>query len=92
MSSNIHYVKPFSGGQITIPKKFRDKLGVDKDTWLKIELKNSSLSIEPQQKPQSFDKAAYIKKLLSLETDWFDYDDWKKMRAELEQRAKKYDY
>lgn len=40
-------------------------------------------------------KETYIKKLLSLKTDWFtdkDYQDYKKIRVDLKRRLKKFNW
>jgi AbrB family looped-hinge helix DNA binding protein len=92
MNKNIHYVRPFSSGQITIPKKVRDKLGIGTDTWLKIEVKDTYLTISPQERSVSSDREAYVKKLVSLDTNWFNHEEWQESRDLLKKRAEKYDY
>lgn len=74
------YVKSFSHGHITIPKNFRDRLGIGKDFWLKLTLDGTRIVAEPTQSIK--DRAAYAKKLLKLKTDWFNFDEWRKMRKE----------
>lgn len=40
-------VKPYAKGQVTIPADFREKLGIDENTILQIELKGSHIEITP---------------------------------------------
>lgn len=54
--------------------------------------KSLSAVIRERVGAKKISKEAYIKKLLSLKTDWFtdkDYQDYKKMRVDLKKRAKK---
>jgi len=72
------FVKSFSNGQITIPKKFREKLGIGNDFWLKLSLDQNRIIAEPQEtKPN---RKKYAETLLKLKTNWFDYKEWKEMR------------
>ena len=41
------FIKSFSKGQITIPKVFRDKLGIRDDFWLKMGIDGNRLIAEP---------------------------------------------
>lgn len=84
------YVKSFSHGHITIPKKIRDELGIGKDFWLKLFVDDQKRIIaEPVEKV--LDKSKYLKTLLTMKTDWFDIKDYKKMRKEVDDRFKKID-
>jgi len=40
-------VKPYSKGQVTIPIEFREKLRIDSNTILRMELKGSRIEITP---------------------------------------------
>lgn len=40
-------VKPYAKGQVTIPADFRQKLGIDENTILRMELKGSRIEITP---------------------------------------------
>jgi bifunctional DNA-binding transcriptional regulator/antitoxin component of YhaV-PrlF toxin-antitoxin module len=40
-------IKPFGSGQITIPVEFRRRLSIDRDTLLKVTLREESIEIEP---------------------------------------------
>jgi AbrB family looped-hinge helix DNA binding protein len=71
------YIKSFSKGQITIPKKLRDKLGLKHEFWMKVELKQNQIVLEPTVKKTS--RKQYVQKLKRLKTDWFDYDEYKKI-------------
>ena len=41
------FIKPFSRGQITLPKDYRDCLGIDETTWLRIFLSDDRIVVEP---------------------------------------------
>ena len=45
--NNTRLVKPYAKGQITIPADFREKLGIDEDSILQLELKGSIIEITP---------------------------------------------
>ena len=45
--NNTRFVKPYARGQITIPAEFREKLGIDEDSILQLELKGSKIEITP---------------------------------------------
>ena len=84
------FIKSFSRGQITIPKDFRERLGVSEEFWMKIFVDDGKLIVEPVQSKKTKDD--YLKSLLSMKTDWFsddDYEDYKKVREEIEQHVKK---
>lgn len=78
------FVKSFSHGQITIPKVFRDKLGLEENFWLKMELDNDRLVVEPVLDQPKVKKQAA--RLLTVRGDWFDMSDWKKTRREISHR------
>lgn len=40
-------VKPYAKGQVTIPAEFRERLGIDENTILQMELKGSRIEITP---------------------------------------------
>ncbi len=40
-------VKPYAKGQITIPAEFRERLGIDEDSILQLELKGFKIEITP---------------------------------------------
>lgn len=40
-------VKPYAKGQVTIPADFREKLGIDENTILQMELKGAHIEITP---------------------------------------------
>jgi AbrB family looped-hinge helix DNA binding protein len=41
------FVKPYAKGQVTIPVEFRQRLGIDENTILRMELKGSRIEITP---------------------------------------------
>jgi AbrB family looped-hinge helix DNA binding protein len=44
-------------GQVVIPKKFRDDLGLDKNTAVEFELKGTALVLTPKRERHDFDLA-----------------------------------
>lgn len=42
-------VKPYAKGQVTIPADFRERLGIDENTILQMELKGSRIEITPMR-------------------------------------------
>ncbi len=44
---NTFIIRPMTRGQITLPKQFRDKLGITNNTHLKLELTGSKITVEP---------------------------------------------
>ena len=84
-----HYVQSFSHGQITIPKQFRDKLGLNGKFWLRMYLDGNKLISEPSQ--PTFNKAEYLQKLAKMKGDWFNVKEWKKIRKEINGRFQRYD-
>lgn len=87
-SSMMKYIKSFSQGQITIPKSFRDELGLGTEFWMKLKLMNQQIVLEPVEKKG--DKKDYADVLLEVDGSWFDMDDYKKMRKEM--RKRKYEW
>lgn len=84
MISNFKYIKTFSQGQVTIPKEFRNTLGLDDSFWAKIWLDQNKIILEPvSNKPKNDD---YLKKILSIKGNWFDERDWQKMRKQVNKR------
>ncbi len=43
----LRLVKPYAKGQVTIPVEFREKLGINENTILRMELKGSRIEITP---------------------------------------------
>lgn len=44
------FIKPFSKGQITLPKDYREYLGIDENSWLRIALREDEILIKPVEK------------------------------------------
>jgi AbrB family looped-hinge helix DNA binding protein len=42
-------VKPYAKGQVTIPADFRERLGIDENTILQMELKGARIEITPMR-------------------------------------------
>ncbi|HDQ88794.1 MAG TPA: AbrB/MazE/SpoVT family DNA-binding domain-containing protein [candidate division WWE3 bacterium] len=78
------YVKSFSTGQITVPKEFREALGLGTEFWLKMYLDENTIVAEPVIQ-ESVDES-YSKKLSKLKTDWFNESDYPEIRSILEER------
>ena len=79
------YIKSFSQGQITIPKAFRDNLGIGSDFWLKLYLVEGTIVAEPVEGMKMSGKQ-YLTKLKTVKGKWFDFDEWKKMKKEVGKR------
>ena len=56
--------------------------------------KRTSLSAVIREKvgEKKLSREEWVKKLLTLNTDWFDYKEFKKNRAEMEKTVKKNDW
>jgi len=89
----VKFVKSFSRGQITIPKKIREDLGMGEDFWLKLYVEGGKIVGEPveEQGKKKFSREEYIKKLISLKTDWFNPQEIVEMRKRTAQRMKHLD-
>ena len=84
--NTVRFVKSFSKGQITIPKDLRNALGVVDEFWLKLSIQNGKIIGEPVEKEK--DKADYAKRLLNIKGKWFDPQDVKKNRLQVEKQIK----
>lgn len=62
----VKYIKSFSSGQVTIPKEFRESLGIGDDFWLKLSLNNGNLIAEPVQEVRN--KATYKQDLAGIKS------------------------
>ena len=88
----IKYIKSFSQGQITIPKEFREELGLENEFWLKLQLVNQVIVAEPMEDEKKINQKEYAESLLEVDGSWFDMEDYKKMRKETRKRKKQYDW
>lgn len=100
------FIKPFSKGQITLPKDYRDYLGISDQSWLFLSLQGDSLVMKPVEKikidsqdsPQiikaqvSFEK--YKKMLPKIKGAFGEQiaEENKQIRKEIEDRFKKYKF
>lgn len=66
-------VKALRSGQITIPSEFREKLGINEDSFLQINLIEGELRIKPVKLSQKAGDSLWFKKL---------YDEFSKVRKE----------
>ena len=71
--------KPNAKGQIVIPKRFRDELGIDKDVLLSLTIKGNGVYITPLDKSiaTSDSRRVYIEMLKRTAGTWTG-DDWGK--------------
>ena len=83
----VRYIKSFSKGQITIPKEFRDMVGIGDEFWLKLSVQDGKFIAEPVEQEQTAED--YAQKLLTIDTDWFCEEDYKAIREEVEERMKR---
>lgn len=58
-------IKPLRGGQVTIPADYREKLGIEADTLLKISLMQGELRIKPVKAVDTVG-SGWIKELYEL--------------------------
>lgn len=87
------FIKPFSRGQITLPKDYRDYLDIDENSWLKIFLLRNQIIVEPVEEIEkgrvvkpSVDRETYLRILKRIKGDWFDEREIKRIRKEIEER------
>ncbi|OGG03312.1 hypothetical protein A2W14_02345 [Candidatus Gottesmanbacteria bacterium RBG_16_37_8] len=73
-------IKPLRSGQITIPASIREKLGIDSDTFLIINLVAGELRIKPVRVTAKVE-----------DTDWFNklYDQFSEVRKEAQSFTEK---
>ncbi|MBI4067679.1 AbrB/MazE/SpoVT family DNA-binding domain-containing protein [Candidatus Gottesmanbacteria bacterium] len=87
MDTRVRFVKSFSKGQITIPKEFREKVGMEDEFWLKLYLQDGKIIAEPAEKQKT--KEDYKKKLLKLKSINFDTKQLKRNRDQIEKQITK---
>ena len=83
--------KPNSKGQVVIPKKFRDELGIDEGVFVSVTLKGNAINIVPIEKSVSSkdSRALFIEVLRKTAGAWAG-DDWpetEKKRRKIELAA-----
>ncbi|EKD95529.1 MAG: hypothetical protein ACD_24C00459G0009 [uncultured bacterium] len=86
------YIKSFSKGQITVPKEFREVLGLSDEFWLKLYIKDEKIIAEPVER-NSGKQTSYLDTLKEVDTSWFDEKTEKELkdsRKALKMREKKY--
>lgn len=72
----IAVAQPNQKGQLVIPKKFRDHLGIDQNTYLKLTLSEHILSIVPIRSLETLsttmskDQTSYLKILQKTKGAW----------------------
>ena len=80
--SNTRLVKPYAKGQITIPADFREKLGIDENSILQLELKGSKIEITPLRTVEDMLIREFDSSEIDsfLEEDKIDLDTAKRVR------------
>lgn len=73
-------VKALRSGQITIPSEFREKLGIDEDSFLQINLIEGELRIKPVRITQKAGDSVWFEKL---------YGQFSKVRKEAQKYSEK---
>lgn len=71
-------VKPLRSGQITIPKAFREQLGIDENTLLQVTMVDGGLYIFPLQVDRSGSSSTWLREL---------YDHFEPVRQEILERG-----
>ena len=92
-TTRVQFVKSFSKGQITIPKPIRNDLGIGEDFWLKLYVEGGKIVGEPMERQgqKKLSREEYIKKLISLKTDWFNPQEIVEMRKKTAMRMRSLD-
>lgn len=88
MNTQVKYIKPFSNGQITIPKEFRKAYGIKNDSWLKLIPEEGRIILEPVKEEKKMDKEEWRKWLLNFKGTWDLSDEIKKNREDMEKQMK----
>lgn len=89
-TNTVKYIKSFSKGQITIPKDFRDFLGMDHEFWLKLYIDHGRIIAEPMQsKVDKKSKETYRKTLRSIKVTLDLEPEIMKNRKQIEERLQK---
>lgn len=97
-------VTPMARGQITIPKEYRDKLGITPDTPLNVTLEDDRIVVRPLEKMMAdespyvikpkYSREEYLKILKKYSNSklilWTDEDD--KAREEMRKKEKFWDW
>ena len=97
-------VTPMARGQITIPKEYRDKLGITPDTPLNVTLEDDRIVVRPLEKMMAdespyvikpkYSREEYLKILKKYSKSklvlWTDEDD--KAREEMRKKEKFWDW
>lgn len=81
------FIKSFSKGQITIPKKIREAVGLGEDFWLKVTVDQGKIIAEPVKSEGNSQE--YLQRLLSIKGEWFSESELAENRQEIEKRLKK---
>lgn len=61
--TTARYVRPLRGGQITIPAEFRQRLGIEADSVLRVTLVDGELHISPMQVTKQAAGSLWLKEL-----------------------------
>lgn len=86
------FIRPFSKGQITLPKDYREHLRIDENSWLRISLLDDQILIQPIKNQLSrrikakLNLRDYKKVLLKIKGNWVNKAEYKKTREEIEKR------
>lgn len=83
------FIKSFSKGQITIPKKIRDAIGLSSDFWLKVSVDSGKIIAEPVDEGSEKNKQKWKKSLLKMKPIDIDLAEIKRNRQEIEDRLQK---
>lgn len=76
-------------GQVTIPKKIRDYLGIKTNITLILSIYDNSLLISPLKKSTSSEKATYLKTLQKTQGSWSGESSFEAKKRKLELKASK---
>lgn len=80
------YIKSFSKGQITIPKEYRNFLNLGDIFWLRLNLDQDKITLEPIVEDAIKN---YPNDLLGIKSDWFSENEITKNRKDIKNRLDK---
>lgn len=85
----IKYVKTFSKGQITIPKEFRDSLGLGDEFWIRLSIDQDEIKLKPVKEEKKMSKDEWIKQMLAMPPIEIDTQEIARNRRQINKRLER---
>jgi bifunctional DNA-binding transcriptional regulator/antitoxin component of YhaV-PrlF toxin-antitoxin module len=83
------YIKTLRSGQFTIPREFREILGLADEAWFKLSISKGKLLAEPVKSTNwGKDSVTYLARLKKIKGGWIDEKEIMKNRKEIEKSFK----